>query len=98
MPNDIWFAIGLMAVGSYVSRASGYWLMGFVTLTPRVRNWLGAIPMAVVGAVLGPAALAAGIPECVGFVTAFVVMRRTGNDLFGMAAALVAVAGLRFFL
>jgi len=96
--TDVWLAIALMAVGSFVTRAGGYWLMGFVTLTPRVRAWLDAIPMAVVGAVLGPAALAAGIPECVGFVAAFVVMRRTGNDLCGMAAALFAVAGLRYFL
>jgi uncharacterized membrane protein len=96
--SDVWVAIAAMAVATYLCRAGGFWLMGFVRITPRVRGWIDAIPMAVVGAVLGPAALKAGPAEAAGFVAALIATRLFHHDLAGLAAGVGAVALLRALL
>ena len=40
--------------------------MRYVALTPRVDAWLRAIPIALVGAILGPVAVNGGPPEWLG--------------------------------
>ena len=49
--------IAMMAVVSYVTRAGGYFLLGFMTLTDPVRRGLEALPGAVLIAILVPMAL-----------------------------------------
>ncbi|MDX5361149.1 MAG: AzlD domain-containing protein, partial [Alphaproteobacteria bacterium] len=53
--------IAMMAVVTYVTRTGGYFLLGFVTLTPAVRRGLEALPGAVLIAILVPMALRDGI-------------------------------------
>ena len=90
-------AILAMGIASYVCRAGGFWMMGFVRPTRRVGAALKAIPIAVMGAVLAPAMARAGLPEAAGFAVAFLVMRFVGNDLLAVAGAVAAVAVLRSF-
>ena len=92
MPPDVLAAIAGMAVASYLCRAGGFWAMGFVPLTPRVRAWLESIPIAVLGAILAPAAAQAGPAEAAGFLAALVAMRATGNDFAGAIGGVAAVA------
>ena len=47
-----WMAILAMAAVTYAIRAGGFWLMGYVPLTPRVRSILNALPGSVVVAVI----------------------------------------------
>lgn len=47
-----WMAILAMAVVTYAIRAGGFWLMGYVPLTRRVRSILNALPGSVVVAVI----------------------------------------------
>lgn len=95
MAPDVLLAIAAMGVVSYLCRASGFWAMGFVPLTARVRAWLEAIPIAVLSAIVAPAVASAGPVEAVGFLVAVLAMRVTGNDFAGALAGVAAVALLR---
>jgi Branched-chain amino acid transport protein (AzlD) len=44
----VWIAIAAMAMVTYVIRAGGFWLMGYVPLTQRVRSVLNALPGSVI--------------------------------------------------
>lgn len=43
----VWIAIAAMAVVTYAIRAGGFWLMGYVPLTQRMRSILNALPGSV---------------------------------------------------
>jgi hypothetical protein len=44
----VWIAIAAMAMVTYVIRAGGFWLMGYVPFTQRVRSVLNALPGSVI--------------------------------------------------
>lgn len=93
--GDVLLAILMMGLASYACRVGGYWLMRYVALTPQVEAWLGAIPIALMGAILGPIAAKGGPPEWLGLATAIGVMKTTGNDFLSAAAAVFVVAATR---
>ena len=95
MAPEVLLAILGMAVASYLCRAGGYWAMGFVTITPRLRAALDAVPIAVMAAILAPVATAAGPAEATGLVVALGVMRLAGNDLAAAIGGVAAVALVR---
>lgn len=96
MPSaDVVAAIALMAIASYACRIGGYVLMRYVGLTARTQAWLNAIPIALMGAILGPVAAKGGVPEWAGMATAIVTMRSTGSEFGSALAAIVVVAILR---
>lgn len=90
--SDVLLAILLMGLASHLCRTGGFFLMRYVTITPRVEAWLGAIPIALIGAILGPVAVNGGIPEWAGLAAAIAAMRITGNDFFSAVAAVAVVA------
>ena len=90
-PNVV-AAIAGMALLSYACRAAGFWAMGFVALTPRVRAWLESVPVAVMTAIVVSAAAHGGVPEWIGLAVALAAMRASGNELIGMLAGVIAVA------
>lgn len=92
---DVLIAILILGVVSHACRVGGFFLMRYVAITPRVEAWLGAIPAALIGAILGPIAYTGGPPEWLGLVTAIALMRYTSNDFLSVVAAIVVVAGLR---
>ena len=69
----------LMAVVTYSLRAGGYWLMGRVTLSPRMEAGLAYLPGAVITALVVPSAIEAGFAGIVGLVAVAIVMRRWNN-------------------
>jgi uncharacterized membrane protein len=95
MRADVLAAILLMGLSSYVCRVGGYFLMRYVAMTPRVEAWLRAIPIALIGAILGPVAANGGPPEWLGLAAAIGVMRVTGNEFLSAVAAMAAVAAMR---
>ena len=95
MTPDVLLAIAGMTVASYACRAGGFWAMGFVPLTPRVRAWLESIPIAVLSAILAPGVARASLPEAAGFVAVLVAMRLGGNDFVGAVSGVIAVAVVR---
>lgn len=57
-----------------------------------------AIPIALIGAILGPIAANSGLPEWLGLAVAIGPMRITGNDFAGVAGAVAVVAGARVLM
>lgn len=85
-----------LALASYACRAGGFWLMRFVPVTPRLRATLGAAPLAVMVAIVTPAALRGGVPELLGLAATFIAMRLLRNDLAAMFCGVAAVALARW--
>jgi uncharacterized membrane protein len=92
---DVVLAILAVGVVSYACRAGGFFLMRYVRITAGVEAWLQSIPIAIVGAVLGPIAANGGPPEWAGFAAAVVLMRTTGSDFAAILGAVAAVALMR---
>jgi uncharacterized membrane protein len=95
---DIAAAIFLLGLVSCACRFGGFFLMRYVSITKRVKAWLGAIPVALVGAILGPVAANGGPPEWLGLVAAVALMRATSNEFIGAAGAIATVAAARAFV
>lgn len=103
-PNDagewgVAAAIAAMAVATYAMRAGGFWLMGHVPPSARLRRMLEALPGSVVVATVLPIIAREGFAAAVAIAAGGTVMLMRRNDLLavvtGMAvAALARAAGL----
>lgn len=93
----IWLAIGAMAAVNYAIRAGGFFLMGYVPLTPRVRSILNALPGAVVAAIVLPLMVRAGLPAWLAVLTAVVLMAWRRNDLLAVLCGMAVAALVRIF-
>ncbi len=92
-------AIAVMAVVTALMRTGGFWLMGRVPLTPRVRSVLEALPGAIVAAIVLPAIAKIGVVAAIGAVAAASVMLVRRNELLAVAvgvgvAVLARAAGM----
>jgi uncharacterized membrane protein len=104
--NEIWFglqrdsilAIAMMAIVTYSFRGGGYWLMGRITLSPRLEAGLAYLPGAVITALVVPAMLEAGVPGVFGVAAVALCMRIRPNLLLAMSAGILAVWLLRQIL
>jgi uncharacterized membrane protein len=81
-----------LALASFACRAGGFWLMRFVTVTPRLRATLAAAPLAVMLGIVTPAALRGGLPELAGLAATFIAMRLWRRDLLATFVGVAAVA------
>ena len=91
-------AILLMAIVTYGFRAGGYWLMGRVTLSPRMEAGLAYLPGAVITALVVPAAIGAGLPGIVGLVAVAIAMRRWNNLFLALVFGIGTVWLMRQFM
>lgn len=89
--QDTWLVIITMSVITYSFRAGGYWLMGRVTLSPRVEAGLSYLPGAVITALVVPAALEAGVEGIAGVAAVGISMRLRGNLMLALAAGIGVV-------
>lgn len=89
---DIVPLLAALALASYACRVGGFWLMRFVTVTPRLRATLAAAPLAVMLGIVTPVAMRGGVAEWIGLVATFVAMRLTRSDLTAMFCGIAAVA------
>lgn len=92
---DILAVVAVLGILSYSCRAAGFFLMRYVAITPRVEAWLRAMPIALIGAIVGPVAVKGGPPEWLGLAAAIGLMRVTGNDFVAVGGAVVLVAAAR---
>jgi len=92
LPYASFIAIGTIAAMTYLVRVSGFWMMGQVTVTPRVRRMLDALPGSVVAAIVLPVVAKNGLPAllAVSAVVAVMIVRR--NDFIAIAAGLAVAA------
>ena len=85
-----------LTLASFACRAGGFWLMRFVTVTPRLRTTLAAAPLAVMLGIVTPAALHGGLPEIAGLAATFLTMYLWRRDLVATFVGVGAVALCRF--
>ena len=88
-------AIALMAIVTYATRIGGYWIMGRVTLSPRVAATLTHLPGAVLASLVVPAVLEEGIAGAVALAATAIAMWWRGNLLLAMAAGIVTMQVMR---
>ena len=81
-----------LVLASFACRAGGFWLMRFVTVTPRLRATLAAAPLAVMLGIVTPAAMRGGLPEIAGLAATFLAMRLWRKDLIATFVGVAAVA------
>jgi len=93
--DKVLVVIAAMALAAALCRFSGFWLMRFVPITPRVQAGLAAIPIAVMAGIMAPAIMRGGLPESVGMVATIGAVKLGGNDLVAIVAGLTTVALLR---
>ena len=92
-------AILVMAAITYLMRIAGFWLMGHVPLTPRIRRMLEALPGAVIAATVLPIVAKLGLPAALAIAVVLIMMVRFRNEFLAIAtgigvAALVRAGGL----
>lgn len=95
MPIDFWPLLAATAVASFACRASGFWLMRFVPITPRLEAALRATPLAVMVGIAIPAAASGRPPEILAILAVIVLMRLTRNDLVAALGGVIFLAILR---
>lgn len=90
-----WLMIGAMTAVNYAIRAGGFFLMGYVPLTPRVRGVLNALPGAVVVAIVLPLMVRDGLPAWIAVLVSIALMTWRRNDLLAVVCGMGAAALLR---
>jgi uncharacterized membrane protein len=94
--STFWLALAGMALASFACRISGFLLMGYVTITPRVEAALKAIPISVMVGIVTPAATAGKLPELLGLLAVGLAMKLVRNDLAAAVAGAATVAIARW--
>jgi len=94
--SDVMIAFAVMTAVTVASRLGGYWLMGYVTVTPRVRRMLDALPGSIIVAAALPVVVNGGPVVMFAIVAAMAVTIIRRNDFIavitGMAVAAIARA------
>jgi uncharacterized membrane protein len=94
--GDVMIAFAAMTAVTVASRLGGYWLMGYVTLTPRIRRVLDALPGSIIVAAALPVAVNGGPVVMFAILAAMGVTIIRRNDfvavITGMAVAALARA------
>ncbi len=85
--------LAAMTLTVYLTRAGGYWLIGRVTIGPRLRRMLNALPGAVIAATIAPILVQGGLRAALAMVAAGTVMYLWRNDFAAVAAGAAAAAG-----
>jgi uncharacterized membrane protein len=81
-------AIVVMAITTALMRVGGFWLMGRVPLTPRVRRALEALPGAIVAAIVLPVIAKIGTVAALAVAAAAVTMVLRRSELLAVAVGI----------
>ncbi|MHA7774358.1 AzlD family protein [Roseibium sp. M-1] len=84
-----------MAAVTYALRAGGYWVMGRMPITPRVRRGLEALPGAIIVSTILPIVLKGGPAVMLCLVVATAVQVLVRKEYIAVFAAAAAAAAFR---
>ncbi|MEM1288638.1 MAG: AzlD domain-containing protein [Pseudomonadota bacterium] len=98
MTTGAWSAILAMAAATVIARTMGFFILGTVPLTARVRRGLEALPGGVILATVVPVSLEAGWDGLLGIAIAAIVMALTRKDWLAVGLGLACVATIRAFV
>ena len=90
--------LGLLAVMTlvvYATRAGGFLLIGRVTIGPRLRKILEAMPGAVIAATVSPILVHGGVSALLAVIAAAVAMLAVRNDFAAVVAGVAVAAAAR---
>ena len=90
-------AILAMAAATYLTRISGFWLMGHIPLTPRVRRSLEILPGAIMASAVVPIVAKIGAAALAAVIVAMVSMILRRNEFIAVGFALAAAALVRAY-
>jgi len=93
--GDVMLAIIAMTAVTIALRLGGYFVMGYVTVTPRMRRMLEALPGSVISAAILPVAVSGGVPAVAAVLIAMLTMYLSRSDLVAVVAGVAAAALLR---
>jgi uncharacterized membrane protein len=94
-PLGFALVIVAMTIVVYLCRAGGFWLIGRVTIAPRLRKMLDALPGAVIAATVAPLLVHGGVSALCAVGAAAVAMVAVRNDFAAVAAGACAAALVR---
>lgn len=81
-----------MAIGAYLTRIGGFWLIGRFTIGPRLSRMLDALPGAIIASAVAPIVLKGGVSALVAMVAAVVTMALVRRDIAALFAGIAAAA------
>lgn len=93
--GDVMIAFAVMTAVTVASRLGGYWLMGYVNVTPRVRRMLDALPGSIIVAAALPVAVNGGVVVMVAIGAAMAVTIIRRNDFIAVITGMVVAAAAR---
>ena len=95
---EVMIAFMVMTVVTVASRAGGFWLMGYINITPRIRRMLEALPGSIMVAASLPVAINGGAVVMFAITAAMIVTIVRRNDFIavftGMTVAALARAAV----
>lgn len=86
------FAIFVMGLATFAMRAGGFWMMGHVPLTRRVRRMLEGLPGSIVVAIIVPVVAKAGALAVVAVITAAALMILRRNEFLAVTGGVIMAA------
>jgi uncharacterized membrane protein len=90
--NGHLYAIAAMAFVTLLLRLGGYWLIGRVPLTTRLRQGLEALPVAIFAASVVPLAIKGGPAGWIAAPMVAAVMFLSGKEILALAAGIAAAS------
>ena len=88
-------AILAMALATYLTRVSGFWLMAHVPMTRRVRHTLASVTGAIVAATVLPLVARGGLAAMLAIVTVVIAMILRRNEFLAVFVGMAVAAGVR---
>ena len=95
LPYGFYVVIAAMAATTMLSRFAGFWVMSQVTLTPRIRRMLEALPGSVLAALVVPVIMKEGVAAAVAMVVVALLMIWRRNEFLALACGIAVAAGIR---
>lgn len=84
-----------MTAATYALRAGGYWVMGRLPLTPRVRRGLEALPGAIIVSTILPIILKGGLAVGLCLIVAAAAQIKLRKEYVAVFCAAAAAAAMR---
>ena len=97
MPHGALIAIVAMALATLLTRVSGFWLMGHIPMTRRVRRSLEVLPGAIMAATVVPIVAKVGPVALIAVVVALSSMILKRNEFIAAGLGLVAASLARAY-
>jgi uncharacterized membrane protein len=95
LSHGVFAVIAAMTAVTAFARFAGFWMMGRVTLTPRITRMLEALPGSVVAALILPVIMKEGLSAATAMVAVALMMIWLRNEFLALACGIAIIAAMR---